>query len=110
MNPRGNKDKKAVTVSTERMYEVIRRPVVTEKATLMSEYNQVSFQVPLDATKPEIKASIESLFKVKVTRVNTLRQKGKSKRFRGTMGRRPDTKKAMVTLAEGHTIDITTGL
>ena len=109
MNPRGNKGK-AVTVSTERMYEVVRRPVVTEKATLMSEYNQVSFEVPLDATKPEIKASIEALFKVKVTGVNTLRQKGKSKRFRGTMGHRPDTKKAMVTLAEGHSIDITTGL
>lgn len=110
MNPRGNKDKKAVVVSTQRMYEVIRRPVVTEKATLMSEYNQVTFQVPLDSTKPEIKASVETLFKVKVTGVNTLRQKGKSKRYRGTMGRRPETKKAVVTLAEGHSIDITTGV
>lgn len=97
-------------VSTERMYEVVRKPIVTEKSTLLSEYNQVSFQVPLDASKPEIKLSIETLFKVKVTNVNTLRQKGKVKRTRGTVGRRVTTKKAIVTLAEGNSIDITTGV
>ncbi len=98
------------TVSKERMYEVIRRPVVTEKSTLGSEHNQVTFVVPLDATKPEIKTAIESLFKVKVKAVNTLRQKGKTKRFRGQIGKRSDTKKAFVTLDEGHSIDVTTGI
>ncbi len=97
-------------VSKERMYEVIRSPVVTEKATLLSEFNQVSFRVPLDATKPEIRAAIEDLFKVKVTAVNTLRQRGKVKMFRGQAGKRVDTKKAIITLAEGHSIDITTGV
>ncbi len=99
-----------VVLSEERKYEIIRRPLITEKATLLSEHNQVSFIVSLDATKPEIKAAVESLFKVKVTAVNTLRQKGKVKRFRGRPGRRVDVKKAMVTLAEGHSIDVTTGL
>ena len=98
------------TVSKERMYEVIRRPVVTEKSTLGSEYNQVTFVVPLDATKPEIKAAIEEVFKVKVKAVNTLRQKGKVKRFRGQLGKRSDSKKAFVTLDEGHSIDVTTGV
>ena len=97
-------------VSKERMYEIIRAPVVTEKATLLSEFNQVSFQVPLDATKPEIKAAIEDLFKVKVKAVNTLRQRGKVKMFRGQAGKRVDTKKAIITLVEGHSIDITTGV
>ncbi|MDH5748844.1 MAG: 50S ribosomal protein L23 [Rhodospirillales bacterium] len=96
--------------SSERMYEVIRSPIITEKATLLSEFNQVSFNVPLDATKPEIRAAVETLFKVKVKAVNTLRQKGKSKRFRGVLGRRSDTKKAVLTLEEGQTIDITTGV
>ena len=100
----------ATTVSKERMYEVIRRPVVTEKSTLGSEHNQVTFVVPLDASKPEIKAAIEELFKVKVKAVNTLRQKGKVKRFRGQLGKRSDTKKAFVTLDEGHSIDVTTGV
>jgi large subunit ribosomal protein L23 len=99
-----------VVLSDERKYQVIRRPVITEKATLLSEHNQVSFVVALDASKPEIKAAVEALFKVKVTAVNTLRQKGKVKRFRGRPGRRVDVKKAMVTLAEGHSIDVTTGL
>ena len=97
-------------VSGERMYEVIRAPMVTEKSTLASEHNQVVFRVPLDATKPEIKASVEGLFKVKVKAVNTLRQKGKTKRFRGRPGRRSDIKKAYVTLEEGHSIDVTTGI
>jgi large subunit ribosomal protein L23 len=101
---------KAVTVSKERMYEVIRYPVITEKSTLISEFNQVTFRVPMDATKPEIKLAVENLFKVKVTSVNTLRQKGKVKRFRGQVGHRVAIKKAIVTLAEGHSIDITTGV
>ena len=98
------------TVSSERMYEVIRRPVVTEKSTLGSEHNQVTFEVPLDASKPEIKIAIETVFKVKVKAVNTLRRKGKVKRFRGQKGKRSDMKKAFVTLAEGHSIDVTTGI
>ena len=97
-------------VSKERMYEVVRRPVVTEKSTLGSEHNQVTFVVPLDATKPEIKVAVETLFKVKVKAVNTLRQKGKVKRFRGKLGKRSDSKKAFVTLDEGHSIDVTTGV
>lgn len=91
-------------------YDVIRRPVITEKATLGSENNQVTFEVALDASKPEIKAAVEALFDVKVKRVNTLRQKGKVKRFRGIRGKRPDVKKAIVTLAEGDSIDVTTGV
>ena len=96
--------------SRQRMLEVIRAPVITEKSTRQSEHNQVTFRVALDATKPEIKASVESLFNVKVSKVNTLRQKGKQKRFRGILGRRSDVKKAMVTLEEGYTIDVTTGI
>lgn len=101
---------KTIKISTERMYEVVRRPVITEKATFISEHNQVTFRVPLDATKPEIQAAIEGLFKVKVEAVNTLRHKGKLKRFRGRLGRQSDTKKAIITLAEGHSIDVTTGV
>ena len=97
-------------VSAERIYEVIRRPIITEKSTRGSEHNQVTFEVSLDASKPEIKTAVETLFKVKVTAVNTLRQKGKFKRFRGRPGTRSDFKKAMVTLEEGHSIDVTTGV
>jgi large subunit ribosomal protein L23 len=93
-----------------RHYDVIVSPVVTEKSTLASEQNQVVFNVAKKATKPEIKAAIEALFKVKVTGVNTLVRKGKIKRFRGTRGRQSDVKKAVVTLAEGHSIDVSTGL
>ena len=99
-----------VQISKARMYEIIRAPVITEKSTIISEHNQVSFRVPVTATKPEIRAAIEGLFKVKVTAVNTIRQKGKVKRFRGTIGKRPDYKKAIVTLKEGDSIDITTGV
>jgi large subunit ribosomal protein L23 len=102
--------KRTVTVSKERLYELIRRPLVTEKSTLGSEHNQVTFQVPLDASKPEIKTAVEGLFSVKVKAVNTLRQKGKVKRFRGHLGKRAATKKAYVTLEEGHSIDVTTGI
>ena len=77
---------------------------------MASEHNQVTFRVPLDADKREVKAAVEGLFKVKVTAVNTLRVKGKVKRFRGMVGRRSDTKKAIVTLAEGSKIDVTTGI
>ncbi|MBS4047318.1 MAG: 50S ribosomal protein L23 [Alphaproteobacteria bacterium] len=91
-------------------YDVILSPVITEKATRTSEYNQVTFKVPLTATKPQIKAAVEALFKVKVTAVNTLRTKGKVKLFRGQPGQRSDWKKAMVTLADGHKIDVTTGI
>ena len=104
------RDTRTVVVSQERMHEVIRAPLVTEKSTLASQYNQVAFRVAIDATKPEIRAAVETLFKVKVTAVNTLKNKGKTKRFRGRIGRRPDTKKAYVTLAEGHSIDVTTGI
>lgn len=98
------------SLPTARAYSVVRRPVITEKATLGSQHNQVTFRVARDATKPEIKRAIESLFKVKVTAVNTVRIKGKVKRFRGRVGRRSDYKKAIVTLAEGQSIDVTTGV
>ncbi len=97
-------------MTTERMYDIILGPVITEKATRLSEHNQVAFRVALDATKPEIRKAVESLFDVKVTAVNTLRVKGKTKRFRGRLGRRSDFKKAIVTLAEGQVIDYTAGI
>ncbi len=99
-----------VTVSKERLFEVLRAPIITEKTTLMAEHNQVGFFVSLDASKPEIRAAVEGLFKVKVTGVNTLVSKGKNKRFRGRPGKRSDTKKAIVTLADGESIDVSTGL
>lgn len=91
-------------------YDIILSPVITEKATMASEYNQVIFKVRKDASKPEIKEAVENLFKVKVKAVNTLNRKGKIKRFRGRLGKRSDSKSAIVTLEEGHTIDVTTGL
>ena len=99
-----------IQVAAERMYDLILAPVITEKSTMASEHNQVTFKVAMDASKPEIKAAVEGLFKVKVTAVNTVVVKGKTKRFRGTVGRRSDYKKAVVTLAEGSTIDVTTGV
>ncbi|MEG3617773.1 50S ribosomal protein L23 [Magnetovibrio sp. PR-2] len=99
-----------MSVSKERMYEVLRRPLITEKATLLSEHNQVAFEVAMDASKPEIRAAVEGLFNVKVTGVNTLVQKGKVKVFRGRKGKRDDKKKAIVTLADGDSIDVTTGV
>jgi large subunit ribosomal protein L23 len=93
-----------------RHYDVIVAPVITEKATLLSEQNKVVFKVAKTATKPQIKMAVEKLFDVKVTAVNTLVRKGKEKRFRGLIGRQADVKKAIVTLAEGQTIDVTTGL
>ena len=93
-----------------RHYDTIVSPVITEKATMLSEQNKVVFRVAKDATKPQIAEAIENLFKVTVVKVNTLNVKGKTKRFRGREGRRTDVKKAIVTLAEGQSIDITTGL
>ncbi len=97
-------------VSKERMYDVLLAPVITEKATLGSENNQISFKVATTATKPEIKAAVEGLFDVKVRSVNTIVVKGKTKRYRGQIGQRSDWKKAVVRLEEGHSIDVTTGL
>ncbi|MDX5369936.1 MAG: 50S ribosomal protein L23 [Alphaproteobacteria bacterium] len=97
-------------MSDVKHYDVLLAPVITEKSTLGSEHGQVTFRVPLNATKPEIKAAVEALFEVKVKAVNTLRVKGKTKVFRGIRGRRNDYKKAVVTLAEGQMIDVTTGL
>ncbi|MGV6873270.1 50S ribosomal protein L23 [Pseudochelatococcus sp. B33] len=93
-----------------RHYDVIVGPVITEKATTLSEHNKVVFKVARTATKPQIKTAVEKLFDVKVESVNTLVTKGKTKRFRGALGQRSDVKKAVVTLAEGHSIDVTTGL
>jgi large subunit ribosomal protein L23 len=99
-----------MTMTRAQMYDTIIRPVITEKATNASEHNQVTFRVPLSATKPEIKEAVEGLFSVKVTAVNTLVMKGKTKRFKGHPGKRSDWKKAIVTLAEGQRIDVTTGV
>ena len=93
-----------------RHYDVILSPVITEKATMLSEHNKVVFKVAKTATKPQIKAAVEKLFDVKVKSVNTLVTKGKVKMFRGMRGQRSDVKKAIVTLQEGQSIDITTGL
>ena len=99
-----------VKVSPERIYELVKAPVITEKATMASEHNQVTFRVPVDADKRAVKVAVEGLFNVKVTAVNTILVKGKTKRFRGRPGQRSDAKKAMVTLAEGSKIDVTTGI
>jgi len=97
-------------MATARHYDTILAPVITEKATVLTEQNKVVFQVAKDATKDEIAAAVEELFKVRVVKVNTLITKGKTKRFRGILGQRSDVKKAIVTLQEGQTIDISTGL
>ena len=91
-------------------YDIIRRPIITEKATLASENNTIAFEVSIKSTKKQIKGAIENLFNVKVESVNTLIVKGKVKRFRGKLGKRRDLKKAYVTLVEGNTIDVSTGL
>src|SRR5215475_3345626 len=98
--------KKAEAAIDPALYDLIRAPLITEKGTMVSQHNQVVFRVPLEASKPEIKNAIEALFKVNVTAVNTLISKGKLKRFRGRPGRRSDVKKAIVTLAEGQSIDV----
>ena len=91
-------------------YDVIRKPIITEKTTMASENGAVVFEVAIDSNKPSIKEAVESLFDVKVKAVNTTITKGKSKRFRGMLGKRRDVKKAYVALEEGNTIDVTTGL
>jgi large subunit ribosomal protein L23 len=92
------------------LYDVIRKPIVTEKATMASESGAVVFEVAIESNKPQIKEAVESLFSVKVKAVNTTITKGKTKRFRGSPGRRKDVKKAYVTLEDGNTIDVSTGL
>jgi large subunit ribosomal protein L23 len=97
-------------MSALKHYDTILAPVITEKATLLSEKNQVVFRVPLTATKTEIKAAVEKLFNVKVAAVNTIVRKGKTKNFRGVPGKRSDHKNAVITLLAGYSIDVTTGL
>ena len=95
---------------TSEFYDIIRRPIITEKATMASEHGIIAFEVAIKSTKKQIKHAIENLFNVKVEAINTLIVKGKVKRFRGKIGKRRDLKKAYVTLAEGNTIDVSTGL
>lgn len=102
--------KKTSSAGNADHYDTLIAPVITEKSTIASEHNQVVFFTPLTATKPQIVDAVESLFKVKVKAVNTLRVKGKNKQFRGRAYTRPTVKKAIVTLEEGHAIDVTTGL
>jgi large subunit ribosomal protein L23 len=92
------------------LYDIIQSPVITEKSTLASEHDQIVFNVARTATKPEIKEAVEKLFNVKVKAVNTLLRKGKTKRFKGRVGRQSDVKKAFVTLEDGQSIDVSTGL
>ena len=101
---------KPKAISAIKAYDTILAPVITEKGTTLSERNQVMFRVSMTSTKPEIKAAVEQLFKVKAKAVNTLITKGKEKRFKGVKGRRADVKKAIITLEAGQTIDVTTGL
>ena len=103
------KSNKSNNVSAK-MYDTLVRPVITEKSMLSSEAGKVTFLVPLSATKDVVKAAVEAIFNVKVNKVNTIRQFGKEKRFRGYVGQRSDFKKAVVTLAEGQNIDVTTGI
>lgn len=98
------------SVPKEAWYDIILAPVVTEKSTQGSEHNQITFRVRPDATKPQIKAAVEGLFEVKVRKVNTVRVRGKAKRWRGRAGKRSDWKKAVVSLAEDQRIDVMTGV
>ena len=97
-------------ITQNKAYQVILNPLVTEKSTQQSEYNKMVFSVPVNATKLEVKSSIEKIFSVKVKSVNTILLKGKVKRFKGVLGRRSNTKKAIVTLAPGNTIDLSAGV
>ncbi len=99
-----------MSTTDPRHYDIIISPVITEKATMASDRNQVVFNVATDATKPQIKEAVEKLFDVKVKKVNTLVRKGKMKVFRGMIGMKSNIKRAVVTLEEGHRIDVTTGL
>ena len=100
----------ALQISQNKAYQVILNPLVTEKSTQQSEFNKMVFAVPVNATKLEVKSSIEKIFSVKVKTVNTILLKGKVKRFKGVLGRRSNTKKAIVTLAPGNTIDLSAGV
>jgi large subunit ribosomal protein L23 len=102
-------EKKAPKV-TEMLYQMLKAPVITEKATMTSQYGQITFRVPLEANKVTIKAAVEAIYKVKVTKVNTLTQLGKTKISKGRKAFRSDSKKAIITLAEGQTIDVATGV
>ena len=95
---------------SEHMYQVLVRPIITEKSSMLAESNHMTFEITKDATKTDVKQAVEALYKVKVEKVNTLNQQGKVKRFRGFKGRRSDVKKAMVKLAEGQSIDLSTGI
>ena len=97
-------------ISQNKAYQIILKPLVTEKSTQQSEFNKMVFSVPVNATKLEVKSSIEKIFSVKVTSVNTILNKGKVKRFKGVLGRRSNTKKAIVTLAPGNNIDLSAGV
>ena len=97
-------------ISQNKAYQIILNPLVTEKSTQHSEYNKMVFSVPVNANKLEVKSSIEKIFSVKVKSVNTILLKGKVKRFKGLLGKRPNTKKAIVTLAPGNTIDLSVGV
>ena len=99
-----------IKISQNKAYQVILKPLVTEKSSLLSEYNKMVFSVPINATKLEVKSSIEKIFSVKVKSVNTILLKGKFKRFKGVLGKRSNTKKAIVTLAPGNTIDLSAGV
>ena len=107
VRPRKKVDMK---ISQNKAYQVILNPLVTEKSTQLSEFNKIVFSVPINATKLEVKSSIEKIFSVKVQRVNTILLKGKVKRFKGVLGKRSNTKKAIVTLAAGDTIDLSAGV
>ena len=97
-------------ISSERVFEVLRSPIISEKSTFISQYNHYVFRVALDSNKQEIKSAVEKIFNVKVTSVNTLVQNGKIKRFKGKLGKRVKVKKAFVTLADGNSIDLTVGI
>lgn len=96
--------------TTERMYQVLVKPIITEKTSQIAENNVLTFEVTADSNKTEIKKAVETLYGVKVERVNTLIQQGKTKRFKGRLGRRSDVKKAMVKLADGHNVDVSAGV
>jgi large subunit ribosomal protein L23 len=96
--------------TTERMYQILVKPIITEKTSQIAENNVLTFEVSADSNKTEIKQAVETLYGVKVERVNTLIQQGKTKRFKGHLGRRSDVKKAMVKLADGHNIDVSAGV
>jgi Ribosomal protein L23 len=105
-----SKNKKAMSIDLNKSYKIITKPLVTEKATKLSEFNKIVFSVPLEANKFEIKYAIEKIFSVKVNAINTIITKGKTKRFKGILGKRNNFKKAIVTLQKGNSIDLAAGV